>query len=373
MSSHSPLAPSSAARWVVCPGSVSMEAGFPEEPSDESRNGDAAHWALAEVLQGRAVDVGTVAPNGVLLTVEHMEAVDVAVDSVASAGRATMLVEQTVQIPRVHPECSGTPDLSWWAIGSRPTLHVRDFKYGHRFVPADGNWQLIAYAAGILSTTRYDDQVVDVTLGIIQPRCYAGAPVREWTVPASDLRGPINQLRNAAEEAMSPNPRCVPNPECRDCRARHACPALAKDAYRSAALSEAAIPFELPPAAAGLELRMLHEARERLGARISGLESEVESHIRKGVAVPWWRMERSAGREDWKPGMQAQVLELGNLMGVPVARPVEPVTPNQARKAGLDPELVAAFAHRPPAGVKLVPDDGSQAARVFGKQTGGAV
>lgn len=368
---HSPLAPSSAARWVVCPGSVTMEARFPDEPDDDSRNGDAAHWALSEMQHGRTVAEGQPAPNGVLLTAEHLEAVDVALDWIRqSAISESVQIERPVAVPRVHPQCWGTPDRSEWEPGNRPLLIVMDFKYGHRFVPAYENWQLITYAAGLLSATKYSDQDVDVMLVVIQPRCYVtGSPIREWRVPATDLRNYVNRLAMAAEEAMGPNPQCRPNPECRDCRARHACPALQRDAYNSAGLAYSAVPFNLTPQAASLEYKMLTEAAARLDARISGLEVQLIAEAKRGVRLPWQRMVSTAGRETWKPGMDAQVIDLGAMMGVSLARPPEPITPNQARKAGIPETVVAAYAHRPGGALKLEADAGGDAARVFGGTT----
>lgn len=64
MSDHAPLPPSSAARWVQCGRSPSLEAAFPQEDTDATREGTAAHWVLAEVLAGRRPEVGQLDPDG---------------------------------------------------------------------------------------------------------------------------------------------------------------------------------------------------------------------------------------------------------------------------------------------------------------------
>jgi len=49
---HAPLAPSSAARWVQCPGSVVMSRAFPDAgDSDESAEGTLAHELAAQALR----------------------------------------------------------------------------------------------------------------------------------------------------------------------------------------------------------------------------------------------------------------------------------------------------------------------------------
>src|SRR5690606_21625670 len=75
MAAHAILQPSSAARWVACTGSVKLEALYPEDTeSEKAREGTAAHWALAEVLNGRAVAEGQLTDDDFMLTREICEA-----------------------------------------------------------------------------------------------------------------------------------------------------------------------------------------------------------------------------------------------------------------------------------------------------------
>lgn len=371
---HSILAPSSSARRIQCTASTRLEAQFPEaESTPEAADGEAAHWAASEQLSGRLVDVGVIAPNGVVLTREMVEGADLYYDDVVKTLKPYGMtplqgaVEQRLDIHRVHPQSFGTPDFYAWA----PPLHLflYDFKFGHRFVEVFQNAQLVEYAAGILAPVllRADDREVTVTFKIVQPRSYhRDGPVRSWTCKASDLRGLINIASNSAQEALSDNARQRVGPECRDCRARHACVTLQRAAMRELDEAGREQPLELPPAALGLELALLHQGIERLKARASGLEEQALSTIKRGGQVPGWSVEIGSGRQRWaKPA--AEVLQLGRMLGLDLAKPAEAITPKQAVKAGLPAEMLAVFAETPKGAVELVRDDGSQARKVFGR------
>jgi hypothetical protein len=69
------------------------------------------------------------------------------------------------------------------------------------------------------------------------------------------------------------------------------------------------------------------------------------------------------GRETWTVD-PATVAATGAAMGVDLVKPAV-ITPNQARKAGLAPDVVASLAHTPQAGSKLKPVDASAAAKAF--------
>lgn len=380
MSAHAFLAPSSAHRWVFCPGSARLEAAYPEtEETPEAAEGTAAHWVALDcmLLAGRVPAVDEVAPNGVHITADMIEAAElVARDVVATLGanwRQMIVVEQRVTIPRVHPQNWGTPDVrAWQQLGDgRWVLHVWDFKYGHKIVEAFENWQCIDYASGALSEAKIDDGLADqntvVSICVIQPRAYhRDGPVRRWTVRASDLRAHINRLHSSALDAVSDNPKCYPEPSaCENCRGRHACEALQRSAYRAAEIGHSAQPLDLSPHALGLELRMLLRAEALLKARRSGLEEHAVSLLKRGQPVAWFAMESTPGRLTWtKPA--AEVMLLGQMVGANFAAPVEPITPTQAKKlAPTLATLIDSYSTRPAGAAKLVPDDGTKARRVF--------
>lgn len=370
MSAHSIIAPSSAARRFQCPRSTTLEAMFPEEePSQDTLDGEASHWAGQEQLSGRLVDIGQIAPNGVILSQEMVEGADLYYDDVVKTLAPFGLkpenghIEERVAIPRVHPQSFGTPD--YWAM-TPGRLFVWDYKFGYRIVEAFENRQLIEYIAGITEGLLDTDPPLEITVTIVQPRApHREGPVRRWHTSLASLRALINQQSNAAHEALGGNPRAVVGPECRDCRGRHACPALQQAGLAAMDAAGYVQPLVMSPAAAGLELRMVDQALERLKARRSGLEQQLLAEAKRGASIPGWRLQPGQSRERWKVPA-AQVVATGQLLHLDLAKPTEAITPAQARKAGLDPAIVASLAERPPAGVELVPSDESLARKVFG-------
>ena len=373
--SHFIAAPSSAVRRIQCTQSPTLEAMFPEQGDDEAaREGTAAHWAVSEMLSGRLVDSGEVAPNGVVLTDEMMDGADRVYDDVTKALAPHGLkphqgqIEARVFMPRLYPGMFGSPDF--YALIERPgqpvLLLLWDYKFGHRFVEVFENAQMVDYIAGITEGVHDLTQGVDIVVTIVQPRSFSSAgPVRRWATTLLALRALINVSSNAVHEALGPNPRARVGPECRDCKARHACPALQAEGFAGMDEARRITPLEMAPAAAGLELRMLERSIALLTARSKGLAVQLERMAKGGAATPGWRLEAGESREAWTVPA-AQVIATGALLRLDLAKPREALTPNQARAAGLDPAIVAELAKRGPAGMKLVADDGSAARRAFG-------
>jgi len=373
---HSILPPSGAAAWRRCGLWVAMNKAYPQPDTPESMEGNAAHWVFAEMLAGRLVVEGQIAPNGIVVTEEMIEGGEMIVEVVRTRMPVEQFgapyVEQAVAIPRIHPECWGTPDI--WGFSVNPfVLEVIDYKFGHRFVDEYENDQGIAYTAGIVDVIAAKmgqgagliDQALTVNFTVVQPRCfYKGSPVRTWSVKASDLRGHTNALTMAADVALGPNPPAVTNSECGDCPGRHACPALQKAAYSDAEFAVKSSPVELPPAAASLELKMLERSLERLQARVEGMREAVAVYIRQGHSVPWHRAEQGYGRQQWTVPAE-QVIAMGQLFGADLSK-VGVKTPKQAQKLLVDEAVIKAYTVTPLGQLKLIPDNPADARRVFG-------
>jgi hypothetical protein len=370
---HAPAQPSSLARTVQCPGHIKLEALYPEtEDSDEAREGTAAHWALREVLEGRPVAEGQVTDAGFVLTREMVEAAEDVLrwihSRIAAHGGEVPLMRVEQRLPpsaRIHPHCWGTPDLVLHFPAAQ-RLYVLDLKYGHGWVEVFENEQLTAYTCLALDDLRLSDLTTAVTMVIYQPRSYhPDGPHREWSVIASDLRAKINHIRAAVEEALGPDPKLKVGPECTHCRARHACPALEAKALQAVDKSRSAVPFDLPPHALGVELADVRAALKALTARETGLAGQAQALILRGDRVPFWGIESKPGPLEWTASVP-EVIALGEMLGVPLAKPQDAITPTQAKAKGLDESIVAAYAERSRGVAKLVPRTDESARRIFG-------
>lgn len=385
MSDHSILSPSSAHAWVKCSGYVLMSQAFPElEDTPESMEGSAAHWAAEQLIRGRlsgtcatpspAAVEGLQAPNGVVITDEMAEAACVYavhfLDRAVAArifGGPLIRIEDRVACPDIHESCFGTPDAVLYDK-QNATLDIWDFKYGHLWVSEFENWQMLAYYAGLRDHYGIDglaDQYVSVRMHVIQPRAYGGpgGPCRTWELKGVDLRAYVNALTAAAHEATGSNPQFTAGKHCRDCPGRHACPALRESALVAYDASTSPLPDYLTPEQSGVMLLTVRQAIKRLEAIEVGLSSQIESHIRAGVAVPGFAVEPVATRPRWNAPSD-QIIATGTMLGVDLSAPGV-VTPSVAVKLGVPEDVVKALTYKPNGGVKIVEDKNQKTKRLF--------
>lgn len=380
--SHAILAPSSAHRWGPdgCPGSVAMEARQPEEePTEESREGDAAHWLLAQTLLKLTVPADAVAPNGVPINQEMRDAIQELVEDVtdtlktAVGGQDYYRIEERIAAPTlVHPDNWGTPDVLFvqW---SRKTVHIWDFKYGHRFVDAYRCWQLIDYAACAVETERLGDiSEWMFTLTIAQPRCFErdelGGTLREWFVSGREMAGYLEQLNEAAHAARQPDAPLHTGPHCRDCRAQWDCPAnqraggIALDVIRSQGSAG------MDAAAIGTEAKVLAEAMDFVKARLSALDAQALSLLGRNIAVPFHSLGWTKPRTTWEKDKIPEAASLVAMFGVDVQPGVSLPTPGQCIKQGVDGSVIAPYTFTPSPSQKLVRADDSTASKILGRR-----
>jgi hypothetical protein len=278
---------------------------------------------------------------------------------------AILQIEHRVTMPAIHKDNWGTLDAVIYHR-SAATIYLWDFKWGHGFVEVFENWQEIDYLAGVLNELGDDKPDYDVVFRIAQPRSYhKDGSIREWRVKASDLSERFRHLNAKAHEALSNDPTAEVGEHCKHCEGRRACKALQAAALDAVDRSTDATPFDLPPSALGRELAVLHRAIKLMESRVSGLEAQALAEIRGGKPVPGWGIEHSQGREFWnKP--EAEILAIGEMFGVRLDKGVALITPNAARKLGVDPSVVELYASRNTGAAKLVQIDTTDARKAFG-------
>lgn len=203
---HARLSPSSADRWLHCPGSVALAEQLPPLPSSVyADEGTHAH-AVAELKLWRSI--GELPPKqyeeelAKLKESEYWcgevdEATDFYADTViehlsAAGADAELMIEQHFSLDKWVPDSFGTSDAV--VIGGS-TIEVIDLKYGKGVkVSARRNAQLRLYGLGASSLfgDLYDFETVRYT--IIQPRLdHVSTEVT-----------PLNELLLWAEEEVVP-------------------------------------------------------------------------------------------------------------------------------------------------------------------------
>lgn len=359
---HAKFAPSSMARIVQCPGSVwAQELHRGPAETEETREGEAAHWVKAEMSVGVIVPVGEIAPNGVAVTQEMIDGGALALKCFEAAlgddWVNLIVTERTLRPGYIHPDNWGTPDDWAYHCG---TLWLWDYKFGHSPVEAYLNYQLFNYAALIIEQHNLPRDT-PVRTFVIQPRSFhTDGSVREWYFRMVDgvSQGMLESMRIACQlashhtEATAGTYRA--GPECEHCTARHACPTL-----RAAGLSVidgSKSMTSLPNPGAdelSMELALLERAESIIKARRSGLEEHAVRMIKAGTQLPGYAIGFGQGKTVWSK-TDVEIITIGQLNGVSLAKPTEAITPLQAKAAGFDPRLVTSFSRTTHGAERLV-------------------
>ena len=269
MVAHSALGASGAHRWMVCPGSVDLSKGMPNESSVYAQHGSAAH-ALCEFLLNNPSEEGhqylgyyinkdgdffkpqdeARTSDSFMIDPEMVEAVDLYVTAVmdeydenALIEDTFLFVEESFDLSFIRPNMFGTNDACVFV--PKRFLTVSDFKYGKgKVVEAKNNEQGMYYALGALhklcwdkKLERYDPERLpeSVTIQIIQPRAFhPDGPVRSWTVPVKRIIVDFAaELKNAADKTAIPNALLKAGDHCIFCPAKAICPEVKREAEQA--------------------------------------------------------------------------------------------------------------------------------------------
>lgn len=232
MSGHAKLSPSSAARWMTCPGSVTLSEGIEDVGSSNADEGTMMHAFAAKCFETGTDAIGYVGQTdketGLILQAKQAKDVQFYVDHVreiqASWGdEAVLMVEQRLPIGWLTGEegAHGTADA---VIVTPDELIIVDAKFGFKEVEADSNPQLMIYAAAAWDELKvaYDFQRVRVVIS--QPRLLAKP---EFGFSKGKLDYFVADVMFAAEQVRYAPDLFVPSEKgCQWCRAKAICPAL---------------------------------------------------------------------------------------------------------------------------------------------------
>lgn len=255
MTSHAILSPSSAERWLNCPGSLYATKDLPDVNTSYAKEGTTAH-ALAEFclkFNKKAIDsLGKLmTPNGIYVDDEMVEAVQEYVDNVngIKASMSDLLIVDIEQkldftdlldIESVKDALPADTD-KFAAFGTADAiivgngeLQIHDLKYGKGVqVYAEDNKQLMIYALAAYQYYSLCCDITKISMHIHQPRLYHHS---EYSVSPDELLAFGEKLKERAIKAYTvylngptnDDDFCAGESQCRFCKAAGNCEALAK-------------------------------------------------------------------------------------------------------------------------------------------------
>lgn len=326
---HAKLSPSGAHRWMRCPGSVVLEAPYPDTGSSYAREGTAAHELAALVLESPPATAQDYVGMRIEFeddgeTIQWPISQDMAdnVDDYVKLVREradgkTLFVECKLPIGHITGEAgaTGTSDVVIIDHASK-TIEVIDLKFGMGVrVSAEDNEQTQMYALGALEEYGILGDFEHVSMLIHQPRLNH---VSEWTIPVEQLlafaktasfaAGQCDLARSLEGEDALPGLLTPGEKQCRFCKAKATCPALRAEVSEIVGGSSAATLDEFAaftPETVDMQTgdNYLPIAMAKVGVVedwCKAVRAEVERRLLAGQAVDGYKLvEGKRGHRKW--------------------------------------------------------------------------
>ena len=398
MAAHAKLSPSSAERWMTCPGSVVLSESIEDKGSTYADEGTAAHFLAEQCLTtgdhpvgyiGKSVFVGDETGfeddgSGTaefIIDSDFAAAVNQYVQYVRDVVKHTngeLHVEQRLDISFLTGEedAEGTSDT---VILTPDELIVIDLKFGQGVsVDADSNKQLMIYGLAALNRFGLVYDFKQVRLVIHQPRTNH---VSEWVISVEELEEFAIEVRMAADrvwriQAVNPDTDCkVSEKGCQWCRAKATCPAL--DRFVQDAIEADFEDLTEAPAVA-------HDT-EKLAAKmkacniiedwIKAVRGAVEAELFSGNQVPGYKIvQGKRGNRQWNdPAVAEQTLKSMKIKEADMYdfKLISPTSADKLAKAGTIgprqwPKLEALIV-QPEGKPSVAPESDKRPALVIGK------
>ena len=330
---HARLSPSSAHRWLECPGSVTLEAEYPADiVSEYAEYGTAGHM-LGEIHLNNQLPVKMSAgiilnksinfPDGFQVDDEMIDAVQTYVDYCNNLEGDKVFIEKKVDFSDWVPEGFGTAD--YIKINSDPldgdTINVVDLKMGKGVkVHAENNPQGMLYALGVLQ--RYEEGYFKndlVRIVIVQPRL---DHISEWEISVGDITDWANNVvKKKAGEAWTGQMKFNPGEkQCRFCKASATCKALAEQSLQTAMDIFTDLPttgdLKQIHSLSNSEVSQLLPRLDEISNWIKSLKAFAFEQLEQGFRIEGYKLVRGrAGNRKWidEAPVEERLKELGFL------------------------------------------------------------
>lgn len=223
MTEHHRHSPSGAEAWFLCPGMLNKSDGLPDETSEFSSEGTAAHEVRERCLrEGKDVQdfVGEWIKADDLhfeVTADWVHYLQPGIDRIREAKGFTWTFEFRTQMDPWIPGGFGTLDAGGI---SKNLIIIDDLKFGRGVVvSAERNKQLMIYALGYwMNYARTRTKATRFLLRIDQPRVIGKGD--EWYVELDELLAFAEELEAAVKRTLEPNAPLNPGPkQCQFCKA----------------------------------------------------------------------------------------------------------------------------------------------------------
>ncbi len=361
MSDHAKLSPSKRSRWALCPGSIREEAKYPDTGSGPAAaDGTHSHTLLEHCIKNGLSD--PMDQVGETFT-DHEGEFKVDADRAARVKSAIEYIRErsmggllpVISEQKVDPEfllgrddLSGTVDCQ---ILGPDWLELIDYKDGMGIVTAEGNLQLEQYAYGVLARLRlpvngnYPFSTVRMT--IIQPKLAMKGmkPITSHEVSVRDLMANMGTIISQAAATDAPDAPLVPgDSQCKFCRAKGSCSALANNVMKEVGIMFQPVVTETldvaqqsadkdPSTMDDAQIRQIMEAAPLMRQLLEAVEKEALRRLESGGSIPGLKLVNGRGSRAWALP-EDQMAEKLVKMGIPKSAVYETklVTPAKAEK-----------------------------------------
>lgn len=317
MSSHARLSASSSKQWLMCPPSIKLSEGMPNQSSDYAREGTLAHEFSEAILRKELGVITKQKYNSIVKKIKANELyapdmddyvgryVDIVMEKIGEANspEAVHKIEQRLDFSKWVPQGFGTGDA---VLIDNGIIEIIDLKYGKGVpVSAIDNSQMRLYALGAINEFGFFYDIEKVKMTIVQPRLDS---VSTDEVTADELlKWADEYLKPRAELAMKGEGEFCAGDHCKFCKANAICRTRAEKN-----LEIAKYDFANPPTLDNEEIAHILTISDDLSKWIKDVESYALQQALQGENFPGYKVVEGRSNRKWKDENEVGKVLLAN-------------------------------------------------------------